>query len=347
VILIAATNRPDVLDPALMRPGRFDRQIVVDRPDAKGREGILKVHVRKIPLDETVDLKTLARGTPGLAGAELANMVNEAALLAARRNHRKVSMRDFEDAKDKVMMGAERKSMIITDEEKKMTAYHEAGHVLVGKFTPNGDPIHKVTIIPRGRALGVTHYLPLDERHTYSREYCMGVLARMMGGRAADEMIFSQKTTGAGNDIEQATGLARKMVCEWGMSEELGPLTYGKKEEMVFLGKEISSHKDYSEATAVMIDREIRNLVEGANVRAKQILHENQDKLEALAKALLEREILDGAEIDVVLRGETLPPAMGDKPAPPDVPPAEVTEEGGRKARSSHGIGPEPAGAPA
>jgi cell division protease FtsH len=347
VILIAATNRPDVLDPALMRPGRFDRQIVVDRPDAKGREGILKVHIRKIPLDDTVDLKTLARGTPGLAGAELANMVNEAALLAARRNHRKVSMRDFEDAKDKVMMGAERKSMIITDEEKRMTAYHEAGHVLVGKFTPNGDPIHKVTIIPRGRALGVTHYLPIDERHTYSREYCMGVLARMMGGRAADEMVFSQKTTGAGNDIEQATGLARKMVCEWGMSEELGPLTYGKKEEMVFLGKEISSHKDYSEATAVMIDREIRNLVEGANVRAKQILAENRDKLEALAKALLEREILDGAEIDQVLRGEMLPPAMGDKPAtPPDVPPAEVTDEG-RKARPSHGIGPEPAGAPA
>ncbi|MGE5740389.1 MAG: ATP-dependent zinc metalloprotease FtsH, partial [Candidatus Aminicenantes bacterium RBG_16_66_30] len=287
VILIAATNRPDVLDPALMRPGRFDRQIVVDRPDAKGREGILKVHVRKIPLDETVDLRTLARGTPGLAGAELANMVNEAALLAARRNHRKVTMRDFEDAKDKVMMGAERKSMIITDEEKRMTAYHEAGHVLVGKFTPNGDPIHKVTIIPRGRALGVTHYLPIDERHTYSREYCMGVLARMMGGRAADEMIFAQKTTGAGNDIEQATSLARKMVCEWGMSEELGPLTYGKKEEMVFLGKEISSHKDYSEATAVMIDKEIRNLVEGANVRAKQILTDNRDKLDALAKSLL------------------------------------------------------------
>jgi cell division protease FtsH len=347
VILIAATNRPDVLDPALMRPGRFDRQIVVDRPDAKGREGILKVHIRKIPLDETVDLRVLARGTPGLAGAELANMVNEAALLAARRNHRKVSMRDFEDAKDKVMMGAERKSMIISDEEKKMTAYHEAGHVLVGKFTPNGDPIHKVTIIPRGRALGVTHYLPLDERHTYSREYCMGVLARMMGGRAADEMIFGQKTTGAGNDIEQATNLARKMVCEWGMSEDLGPLTYGKKEEMVFLGREISSHKDYSEATAVLIDKEIRNLVEGANVRAKQILTEHKDQLDGLAKALLEREILDGLEIDQVLRGEQLPPNIDrPTPPPPGSPTGDQTEEERGKPRAAYG-GPEPAGVPA
>jgi cell division protease FtsH len=346
VILIAATNRPDVLDPALMRPGRFDRQIVVDRPDAKGREGILKVHTRKIPLDEKVDLITLARGTPGLAGAELANMVNEAALLAARRNHRKVTMRDFEDARDKVMMGAERKSMILTEDERRMTAYHEAGHVLVGKFIPHGDPIHKVTIIPRGRALGVTHYLPIDERHTYSREYCLGVLARMMGGRAADELIFGQKTTGAGNDIEQATGLARKMVCEWGMSESLGPLTYGKREEMVFLGREISSHKDYSEATAVLIDREVRTLVEGANDRAKQILTDHRKKLETLAETLLEREILDAHEIDAVLRGETLPPLSGDS-TPPDAPGSPATDAGPeRKAKPTFG-GPEPAGAPA
>jgi cell division protease FtsH len=237
--------------------------------------------------------------------------------------------------------------MIISDEEKKMTAYHEAGHVLVGKYTPNGDPIHKVTIIPRGRALGVTHYLPLDERHTYSREYCMGVLARMMGGRAADEMIFGQKTTGAGNDIEQATNLARKMVCEWGMSEDLGPLTYGKKEEMVFLGREISSHKDYSEATAVLIDKEIRNLVEGANVRAKQILTEHRDQLDALAKALLEREILDGSEIDQVLRGESLPPIIEKPTPPPGSPTPEAAEtEGSRKPRPNYG-GPEPAGVPA
>jgi cell division protease FtsH len=347
VILIAATNRPDVLDPALMRPGRFDRQIVVDRPDAKGREGILKVHTRKIPLDETVDVITLARGTPGLAGAELANMVNEAALLAARRNHRKVSMRDFEDARDKVMMGPERKSMILSDEEKRMTAYHEAGHVLVGKYIPHGDPIHKVTIIPRGRALGVTHYLPLDDRHTYSREYCLGVLARMMGGRAADELIFGQKTTGAGNDIEQATGLARKMVCEWGMSEDLGPLTYGKREEMVFLGREISSHKDYSEATAVLIDREVRTLVEGANERAKTILTDNRGKLDALASALLEREILDAHEIDAVLRGEGLPPLNNRPTPPPDAPAAPATDPGAeRKPKATFG-GPEPAGAPA
>jgi len=347
VILIAATNRPDVLDPALMRPGRFDRQIVVDRPDAKGREGILKVHTRKIPLDETVDVVTLARGTPGLAGAELANMVNEAALLAARRNHRKVSMRDFEDARDKVMMGPERKSMILTDAEKRMTAYHEAGHVLVSKYTPNGDPIHKVTIIPRGRALGVTHYLPLDDRHTYSREYCLGVLARMMGGRAADELIYGQKTTGAGNDIEQATGLARKMVCEWGMSEDLGPLTYGKREEMVFLGKEISSHKDYSEATAVLIDREVRTLVDGANERATQVLTENRAKLDALANALLEREILDAEEIDTVLRGESLPPLNDRSAPPPDAPVAPSADPGPeRKPKNTFG-GAEPAGAPA
>jgi cell division protease FtsH len=329
-----------------MRPGRFDRQIVVDRPDAKGREGILKVHIRKIPLDQDVDLRVLARGTPGLAGAELANMVNEAALLAARRNHRTVTMRDFEDAKDKVMMGAERKSLIISDDEKRMTAFHEAGHVLVGKFIPHGDPIHKVTIIPRGRALGVTHYLPMDERHTYSRDYCLGVLARMMGGRAADELVFGQKTTGAGNDIEQATALARKMVCEWGMSEALGPLTYGKKEELVFLGREISSHKDYSEQTAVLIDNEVRNLVEGANDRAKQILTEHREQLDALAKALLEREILDGSEIDQILRGEVLPQST-DKPEDSVGVAAAGAEGDQEKKVRGYGSGPEPAGAPA
>jgi len=308
VILIAATNRPDVLDPALLRPGRFDRQIVVDAPDIKGREGILKVHTRKIPLAADVDLKILARGTPGMVGADLANMVNEAALLAARRNHRRVSMRDFEDSKDKVMMGAERKSRVINEEEKKVTAYHESGHTIVGWLTPDADPIHKVTIIPRGRALGVTHFLPMDERMTYTREYCIGVLVRMMGGRGAEEVIFDQITTGAGNDIEQATSLARKMVCQWGMSDDLGPLTYGRKEEMVFLGREISHTKDYSEATQQKIDSEIRRLVEDAHQHAVKLLRENEDKLHAMAEALLEREILDSDEVDRIMRGEALDP---------------------------------------
>jgi cell division protease FtsH len=313
VILIAATNRPDVLDPALLRPGRFDRQVVVDAPDVKGREGILKVHTRKIPLAADVNLNVLARGTPGMVGADLANMVNEAALLAARRNHRRVTHRDFEDAKDKVMMGAERKSRVINEEEKKVTAYHEAGHTIVGWLTPHGDPIHKVTIIPRGRAMGVTHFLPMDERHTYSREYCHSILDRMMGGRAAEEVIFDQITTGAGNDIMQATGLARKMVTEWGMSEELGPLTYGRKDEMVFLGKEISHQKDYSEATQQKIDSEIRRLVDDAHKRALNTLRDNEDKLHALAKALLEREILDSEEIDKLMRGEELEPLAPDE----------------------------------
>jgi len=308
VILVAATNRPDVLDPALLRPGRFDRQIVVDAPDVKGREEILRIHTRKIPLSDDVELNVIARGTPGMVGADLANMVNEAALLAARHNHRRVTMRDFEDAKDKVMMGAERKSRIINDEEKKVTAYHEAGHTLVGKLTPGADPIHKVTIVPRGRALGVTHFLPLDERHTYSRDYCEGVLARMLGGRGAEEVIFGEITTGAGNDIEQATNLARKMVCQWGMSDELGPLTYGNKQEMVFLGKELGHERNYSEATQQNIDREIRRLVEEAHQRALTILRENEPKLHALAQALLEREILDAKEIDALIRGEELTP---------------------------------------
>ncbi len=326
VILVAATNRPDVLDPALLRPGRFDRQIVVDAPDVRGREEILRIHTRKIPLAEDVNLAILARGTPGMVGADLANMVNEGALLAARRNHRRVAMRDFEDAKDKVMMGAERKSRIISDEEKKVTAFHEAGHTLVGKLTPKSDPIHKVTIVPRGRALGVTHFLPMDERHTYTREYCHAVLARGMGGRAAEAIVFGEITTGAGNDIEQATGLARRMVTQWGMSEELGPLSYGRKEEMVFLGKEISHERDYSEQTQQKIDREVRKLVEDAYQRAETLIRENQDKLTAIAEALLEREILDSADIDKLMNGEALdpmpepestqPPEEPDDPAP-------------------------------
>lgn len=308
VIIIAATNRPDVLDPALLRPGRFDRQIVVDRPDVSGREGILKVHTRKIPLDADVNLNTLAKGTPGLAGAELANLVNEAALLAARKGKKKVSMSDFEEAKDKVMMGMERKSLIISEEEKKLTSYHEIGHVLVAKMLPDSDPVHKVTIIPRGRALGVTTYLPVDEKHTYSRDYLEAMITYALGGRAAELLIFNRYTTGAGNDIERATGLARKMVCEWGMSEKLGPLAYGQNEEEIFLGREITKHKDYSEQTALEIDTEIKAIVVNAMKRAEQILQENIELLHKLSLELLDREILDAEEIDMIIRGEELPP---------------------------------------
>lgn len=309
VIIIAATNRPDVLDPALLRPGRFDRQVVVDRPDVKGREGILKVHTRKIPLEPDVDLTTLAKGTPGLAGAEIANLVNEAALLAARKNKKKVGMDDFEEAKDKVMMGMERKSMIISEKEKKVTAYHEIGHVLVAKMIPESDPVHKVTIIPRGRALGVTTYLPVDEKHTYSKDYLEAMIAYALGGRAAEKLVFNQFTTGAGNDIEKSTAIARKMVCEWGMSEKLGPLAYGNKEQEIFLGREISQHKDYSEQTAQIIDGEIKRIITTGMERAEKILAENIDTLHRLSKELLEREILDSDEIDKIMRGEELPPA--------------------------------------
>lgn len=308
VIIIAATNRPDVLDPALLRPGRFDRQVVVDRPDVKGREGIFKVHVRNIPLDKTVSLEILAKGTPGLSGADIANLVNEAALLAARKNQNTVTMADFEEAKDKVMMGMERKSMIISEKEKNTTAYHEIGHVLVAKMIPESDPVHKVTIIPRGRALGVTTYLPIDEKHTYSKEYLEAMIAYAMGGRAAEKIVFNQLTTGAGNDIERATALARKMVCEWGMSEKLGPLTFGKKEEEIFLGREISQHRDYSEDTAIIIDEEVRTIVNRGMERAMKVLNENMDILHRLSGALLEREILDSDEIDRIMRGEALPP---------------------------------------
>jgi cell division protease FtsH len=306
VILIAATNRPDVLDQALLRPGRFDRQIVVDRPDVRGREGILKVHTKNIPLRDNVDLSVIAKGTPGFSGADLANLVNEAALLAARHNKKVVDMLDFEYAKDKVMMGAERKSLLITDEEKRLTAYHEAGHVLVAKFTPHSDPVHKVTIIPRGRALGVTTTLPMDEKHNYSKSYCEAMLIHLLGGRAAEEVVMNELTTGAGNDIERATNLARKMVCEWGMSEKLGPLSFGKKDEEIFLGREIAKHQDYSNMTAELIDTEITGIVIRASAKAREIVEEHIDKLHALAKALLDREILDGAEIDRVLKGEKL-----------------------------------------
>jgi len=332
VILIAATNRPDVLDPALLRPGRFDRQVVVDRPDVRGREGIFRVHVRDIPLGDDVELKTLAKGTPGLSGADIANIVNEAALLAARRNHEKVRMEDFEEAKDKVMMGAERKSLVITDEEKHAIAYHEAGHALVRMLTPAADPVHKVTIIPRGRALGVTHFLPVDERHIYTREWCENQLSALLGGRAAEVLVLEETTTGAGDDLQRATDLARRMVTKWGMSERLGPLTYGDEQEQVFLGREIAQHRDYSEETARLIDQEVKAIVADAFDRAVTILRENHDVLERVAGALLEREILDRDELQAILDGEELPPEEPDvEPSEDSASPADAgerTEEG-------------------
>ena len=306
VILIAATNRPDVLDPALLRPGRFDRRVVVSRPDVRGREEILRVHTRKIPLNDDVDLTVLARGTPGFSGADLANMVNEAALNAARQNRKTVLMYDFELAKDKVLMGAERKSMILSDEEKKVTAFHEAGHALVAVLSKHADPLHKVTIIPRGMALGVTMQLPLDDKHTYTREYLETRLAIMMGGRLAEELFLGTMTTGAGNDIEQASELARKMVCEFGMSG-LGPITFGKKEEQIFLGREISQHRDFSEDTAIKIDSEVRRLVDESYNAAKGILENNRQALSDIAGALLEREVLDAHEVQMIIEGKTLP----------------------------------------
>ncbi|VAX34163.1 Cell division protein FtsH [hydrothermal vent metagenome] len=301
IIVVAATNRPDVLDPALMRPGRFDRQVVVSTPDVKGRLEILKVHVKKIPLAENVELEVIARSTPGFTGADLANLVNEAALLAARRSKDVVEMTDFDEAKDKVLMGVERRSMIISDEEKRNTAYHEAGHTLVAKLIPGTDPIHKVSIIPRGRALGITQQLPLDDRYTYSRDHLLKTLRVLLGGRAAEEVALKHLTTGAGNDLERATELVRKMVCEWGMSEKLGPLTFGKKEEHIFLGKEISKNKDYSEKTAEEIDNEIRRIIKEAYSNAKNLLTENSELLDALARLLLEKETLDSREIDALI----------------------------------------------
>ncbi len=301
VIMIAATNRPDVLDPALLRPGRFDRQVIVPRPDVRGREGILAVHTRDIPLAENVDLSVVARGTPGFSGADLANLVNEAALLAARREQAAVEMPDMEEAKDKVLMGKERRSMIMTEEEKRNTAYHEAGHALIGKLMPEADPVHKVTIIPRGRALGLTQYLPLDEKYTFSKTYCLANIAGLLGGRVAEKLVFNEITTGAGNDLERATEIARKMVCEWGMSEKMGPLVYGKREEQIFLGREISRQQDYSEATAVSIDEEVRKIVFESLEHVQALLSEHLNTLHALARALLEKEALDGAEIDDII----------------------------------------------
>jgi len=302
VIILAATNRPDVLDPALLRPGRFDRQIVVSIPDVKGRLEIIKVHTKNIPLDENVTLELIARGTPGFTGADLANLVNEAALLAARKSKSNVDMSDFEFAKDKVLMGVERKSMIISESEKKNTAYHEAGHALVAKLTPGTDPIHKVSIIPRGRSLGVTQQLPIDDKYTYSKDYLLKALAIFLGGRAAEELALKHMTTGAGNDLERATDLARRMVTEWGMSEKLGPLTFGKKEEQVFLGRDIAKHKDYSEKTAEDIDEEVKRLVIEAYETAKALLSNNFDTLDIFAKTLLEKETMNAAEIDAMVK---------------------------------------------
>ncbi len=321
VILIAATNRPDVLDPALLRPGRFDRQVVVPVPDIRGREGILKVHVKDKPLAPDVDTRTLARGTPGFSGADLENLVNEAALLAARKNKDFINMSDFEAAKDKVMMGLERKSMILSEEEKRTTAFHEAGHALVARLLPGADPLHKVTIIPRGRALGLTQQLPQDDRHNYTRDYLLGRIAILMGGRVAEEVVFSQQTTGASNDIERATQLARRMVCEWGMSDALGPLNFGKREDTVFLGRDIAQPRDYSEETAIQIDGEVRRIVEENHQRARQILVDNRDVLDAIAFALLERETLDLKEMDEII--------VRVKPDTLDEAPGKVKEDSG------------------
>jgi cell division protease FtsH len=307
VILISATNRPDVLDPALLRPGRFDRQVMVPVPDIKGREAILKVHAKKTVLGDNVDILILARGTPGFTGADLENMVNEAALMAARRNKEKVEMIDFEDAKDKVLMGAERRSMIISDEEKRTTAYHESGHTLVAKLLPNTDPIHKVTIIPRGRALGLTQQLPIDEKHTYPKDFLVNNICIFMGGRAAEEIVLGIQTTGAGNDIERATILARKMVCDFGMSEGLGPLSFGKREEQIFLGREISQHRDYSELTAQKIDEEVLKIVTAAYEKTSQLIKDNIDTLHLMAKTLLEKETLDGKAIDEIIARSAKP----------------------------------------
>jgi cell division protease FtsH len=306
VILVAATNRPDVLDPALLRPGRFDRRVVVSAPDVKGREQILKVHTRKTPLSSNVDLSVIARGTPGFSGADLENLVNEAALMAARKDKKFLELSDFEDAKDKVIMGVERKSMILPERERKTTAYHEAGHTIVGQLLPDMDPVHKVTIIPRGMALGVTQTLPNEDRMSLDKERAENMIAFLMGGRAAEEVIFNQKTTGAGNDIERATDMARKMVCAWGMSEVLGPLTYGSSESQPFLGKELMQNRDYSEQTAQTIDREVRDLVERNYRKARELLIKQKEILHEMARALLEYETIDGAEVALICRGEKL-----------------------------------------
>jgi cell division protease FtsH len=338
VILIAATNRPDVLDPALLRPGRFDRQVVVSLPDIKGREGILRVHTRKIPIGENVDISVLARGTPGFSGAQLANMVNEAALIAARKNRKSVSMVDFEEAKDKVLMGKERKSMVMNEREKRNTAYHEAGHALVAYVLPDSDPLHKVTIIPRGRALGVTMQLPEEDKYNYTREYMEANITILLAGRIAEEMFLESTTTGAANDLERVTDLARKMVCEWGMSEALGPLTFGKKEEQIFLGREIAQHQDYSESTAIKIDEEVKRIVLEAHKRAKAILEENREALIRLAEALLEYESLGSDEIQKVMKGEKIR-EEAEIQEPPETP--EVSDKSPEKEKIPRLVNPE------
>ena len=342
VILIAATNRPDVLDPALLRPGRFDRRVVVSPPDVKGREAILQVHTRKTPLSADVKLNVIARGTPGFSGADLENLVNEAALIAARENKKFLEMNDFEHAKDKVLMGVERKSMVLSDTEKKTTAYHEAGHTLVGKFMPGTDPIHKVSIIPRGMALGVTQTLPNEDRTSLTRERAENNIAFLMGGRIAEELVFNQKTTGAGNDIERATDLARKMVCEWGMSDVLGPVTFGKKEEAIFLGREIAQHRDFSEQTAQIIDREVRDIVERNYRKAREIVSSKLSILHDLAKALLEYETIDGAEVERIVQGQKI-----ERAAPTTLSNTAGPTPATGRTESGTGGGPTPAPVPA
>ncbi len=351
VILIAATNRPDVLDPALLRPGRFDRRVVVPRPDVKGREEILKVHTRKIPLAEDVELAVLARGSPGFSGADLANLVNEAALNAARYSKKVVYMDDFEGAKDKVLMGSERRSLIISEEERRLTAYHEAGHAMVAYFMPHADPIHKVTIIPRGMALGVTQQLPIDDRHNYTREYLESTLSVMMGGRVSEETLMGVLTTGAGDDLEKATDMARKMVCEWGMSEQMGPLTFGKKEEQIFLGREIAQHQDYSESTAVLIDQEVKRIALQAYERAKEVVRANRDALIRVAEALLEYEVLDGEEVAALVKGEGMAALAARKRVQRTRPEAPVetarpAAESGKADRPAPALAPDPLKSP-
>jgi len=302
VILIAATNRPDVLDKALLRPGRFDRQVVVDVPDVNGREQILKIHTRKIPLSKNVKLNIIAKGTPGMVGADLENLVNESALLAARKNKKKVFMNDFEEAKDKVMMGIERKSLVLTPEDKKITAYHEAGHAIVAYYTKNADPVHKITIVPRGRALGLTAQIPEVERFNYSKDYLLGRLDILMGGRCAEKIIFNNMTTGAGNDISVATDISKKMVCEWGMSEKIGPISLGKKDEEVFLGKEISKSRDFSEEKSTLIDNEITDLVKTAEINATNILNDNIKNLHDVSNLLMDKETIDRMEFEEVIK---------------------------------------------
>jgi cell division protease FtsH len=340
VILIAATNRPDVLDPALLRPGRFDRRVVVPRPDVKGREEILKVHSRKIPLAEDVSLDVLARATPGFSGADLANLVNEAALAAARVSKKVVFMQDFESSKDKVLMGSERRSLIISDEEKRLTAYHEAGHALVAYFMPHADPIHKVTIIPRGMALGVTQQLPIDDRHNYTREYLESMLSVMMGGRVSEQMFMNVLTTGAGDDLNKATEMVRKMVCDWGMSDRLGPLTFGHREQEIFLGRDMTQQSDYSEETAILIDQELKRLAREAYERAEQVISTHRQALERIALALLEFEVLDGEEVASLVKEESFEALRArrrpaPKPETAQAPPRPLVAEPGRPERAS------------